>query len=141
MALVQELLRGPARSTLSNTESRLRLGDLVEALDHELPAVADLAVRLAIDLEVDLEVDQDIITQACSSPARFHQPLLEVPLCRLQPGRPQLAANVEPYIRADGTKVWSLMQLERQLQPEAYRRRRGGYIDRRRTRSGDASRP
>ena len=54
----------------------------------------------------------------------------------------ELAANVEPYIRADGMKVWSLMQLERQLQPEAYRRRRrGGYLDRRRTRSGDASRP
>jgi hypothetical protein len=52
----------------------------------------------------------------------------------------ELAANVEPYIRADSAKVWSVMQLERQLQPEAYRRRRGGYLDRRRTRSGDASR-
>jgi hypothetical protein len=40
----------------------------------------------------------------------------------------ELAANIEPYIRADGMKVWSLMQLERQLQPEAYRRRRGGYL-------------
>ena len=43
------------------------------------------------------------------------------------------AANVEPYLRADGTRIWSLMQLERQLRPEAYRRRRGGYLDRRRT--------
>ena len=51
----------------------------------------------------------------------------------------ELAANVEPYIRADGIKVWSLMQLERQLQPEAYHQRRGGYLDRRRTRSADAS--
>ena len=117
------------------------MGDLVEALDRELPVVANLAVRLAIDLEVDLEVDQDIIAQACSSPARFHQPLLEVPLCLRQPGRPQLAAKVEPYVRADGTEVWSVMQLERQLQPEAYRRRRGGYLDRRRIRFGDASRP
>jgi hypothetical protein len=25
----------------------------------------------------------------------------------------QAAANIEPYIRADGTRVWSLMQLER----------------------------
>jgi hypothetical protein len=33
-----------------------------------------------------------------------------------------LAANVEPYIRADGTRIWSLMQLERQLRPEAYGR-------------------
>ena len=44
----------------------------------------------------------------------------------------EVAASIEPYIRADGTKVWSLMLLERQLRPEAYGRRRGGYIDRRR---------
>jgi hypothetical protein len=30
----------------------------------------------------------------------------------------ELAANVEPYVRADGTRIWSLMQLERQLRPE-----------------------
>jgi hypothetical protein len=47
----------------------------------------------------------------------------------------ELAANVEPYLRADGTRIWSLMQLERQLWPEAYGRRRGGYLDRRRTAS------
>ena len=45
------------------------------------------------------------------------------------------AANVEPYLRADGIKVWSLMQLERQLRPEAYGRQRGGYLDRRRMQS------
>jgi hypothetical protein len=45
----------------------------------------------------------------------------------------EVAAKVEPYVRADGTKIWSLMQLERQLRPEAFGRRRGGYIDRRRT--------
>jgi hypothetical protein len=44
------------------------------------------------------------------------------------------AANVEPYLRADSTRIWSLRQLERQLRPEAYGRRRGGYLDRRRTR-------
>jgi hypothetical protein len=49
-----------------------------------------------------------------------------------------VAANVEPYIRTDGTKVWSLMQLERQLRPDAYCRRRGGYLDRRRTSTTDA---
>ena len=45
----------------------------------------------------------------------------------------KLAADIEPYLRADGTKVWSLMQLERRMRPQAYRRRRGGYLDRRRT--------
>ena len=49
----------------------------------------------------------------------------------------EAATNGEPYLRADGTKVWSLMQLERQLRPEAYRRRRGGYLDRRRTPATD----
>ena len=48
------------------------------------------------------------------------------------------AVNVEPYLRADGTRIWSLMQLERQLRPEAYRRRRGGYLDRRRIPATDA---
>jgi hypothetical protein len=43
------------------------------------------------------------------------------------------AANVEPYIRADGTKVWSLMQLERQLRPDAFGHRWArGYVTRRR---------
>lgn len=49
----------------------------------------------------------------------------------------EVAATIEPYVRADGTKIWSLMQLERQLRPEAFGRRRGGYIDRRRTRATD----
>ena len=38
----------------------------------------------------------------------------------------KLAAETEPYVRADGTSIWSLMQLERQLRPEAYGWRRGG---------------
>jgi hypothetical protein len=50
----------------------------------------------------------------------------------------KVAAKVEPYVRADGTRIWSLMQLERQLRPEAYGRRRGGYLDRRRTHATDA---
>ena len=48
-----------------------------------------------------------------------------------------VAADVEPYLRVDGTKVWSLMQLERQLRPGAFGRRRGGYIDRRQTPAAD----
>jgi hypothetical protein len=42
-----------------------------------------------------------------------------------------VAADVEPYLRVDGTKVWSLMQLERRLRPETYGRVRGGYLSRR----------
>jgi hypothetical protein len=42
--------------------------------------------------------------------------------------------RLEPYLRVDGIKVWSLMQLERYLWPDAYGRVRGGYIARRRPR-------
>jgi hypothetical protein len=56
--------------------------------------------------------------------------LLGVDLATIQ----EAAATVEPYLRADGTRIWSLMQLERQLRPAAYGRRRGGFLDRRRTR-------
>ena len=49
----------------------------------------------------------------------------------------EAAAHVQPYVRVDGTKVWSLMQLERQLRPQAYGRVRGGYIARRRVRATD----
>jgi hypothetical protein len=45
--------------------------------------------------------------------------LLGVDLATIQ----EAAVNVEPYLRADGHRVWSLMQLERQLRPEAYGRR------------------
>jgi len=47
-----------------------------------------------------------------------------------------MAANVDPYLRADGTKVWSLTQLEQQLQPGAFGRRRAA-IDGRRTPAAD----
>jgi hypothetical protein len=50
----------------------------------------------------------------------------------------ELATKVEPYVRGDGTRIWRLMQLERQLRPEAYGRRRGGYLDRRRITAADA---
>jgi hypothetical protein len=41
----------------------------------------------------------------------------------------ELAAKVEPYLRADGTRVWSLTQLERQLRPEVYGRAAHGKAD------------
>jgi hypothetical protein len=47
----------------------------------------------------------------------------------------EAATHVEPYLRVDGTKIWRLMQLERQLRPDAYGRVRGGYIARRRPRA------
>jgi hypothetical protein len=60
--------------------------------------------------------------------------LLGVDLATLRP----LAADVEPYLRVDGTEVWSLMQLEHRLRPETYGRVRRGYLSRRRVQTKDA---
>jgi hypothetical protein len=59
--------------------------------------------------------------------------LLDVDLATIR----QAASHVQAYVRVDGTKVWSLMQLERRLRPTAYGRVRGGYIARRRVRATD----
>jgi hypothetical protein len=48
------------------------------------------------------------------------------------------AAHVEPCLRVDGSKVWSLMHLERRLHPDAYGQGRGGYLARRRPRATGA---
>jgi hypothetical protein len=72
----------------------------------------------------DLDVGRPI-----AAPLQRCAELLDLDLATVR----ELAAKVEPYLRADGTRIWSLMQLERQLRPEVYGRRRGGYLDRRRT--------
>jgi hypothetical protein len=76
----------------------------------------------------DLDVSRPI-----AAPLERCAELLDVDLATVR----ELAAKVEPYLRADGTRIWSLTLLERQLRPEAYGRRRGGYLDRRRTRTVD----
>jgi hypothetical protein len=65
-----------------------------------------------------------------AAPLERYAELLGVDLATVR----ELAAKVEPYLRADDTRIWSLMQLERQLRPAAYGRRRGGSLDRRRMR-------
>jgi hypothetical protein len=69
-----------------------------------------------------------------AAPLELCAELLGVDLATIR----ELAADVEPYVRADGTRIWSLMLLERQLRPEAFGRRRGGYLDRRRTPTADS---
>jgi hypothetical protein len=77
----------------------------------------------------DLDVGRPI-----AAPLQQCAELLGVDLATIR----ELAANIEPYLRADDTKIWSVMLLERQLRPEAYGRRRGGYLDRRRTPAANA---
>jgi hypothetical protein len=74
------------------------------------------------------------LTRPIAAPLERCAELLGVDLTAIQ----EAAAYVEPYLRVDGTKVWSLMQLERQLRPDAYGRVRGGYIARRRPRGHTA---
>jgi hypothetical protein len=79
------------------------------------------------------ERDDPDLTRPIAAPLERCAELLGTDLATVR----KAATKVEPYVRADGTKVWSLMQLERQLRPEAFGRRRGGYIDRRRARRAD----
>jgi hypothetical protein len=70
IASVEELLQQARRVDRSSVEGRSRLGELAEALRHQLPAVADLFEQLALDLEVD----QDTITQAWFVASAFPPP-------------------------------------------------------------------
>jgi hypothetical protein len=60
MASVEDLLKEARRLDLATTENRFRLGEIVEALRHQLATVTDLDDRLA----ADLELDRDTITEA-----------------------------------------------------------------------------
>jgi hypothetical protein len=94
VASVQELLKEARRLDLSSTQACFRLGDLAEALHHELPKVVDLVERLAIDLEVD----RDIINQAWFVAGAFPPPTRHPDLpwatyvsLRFHPARHELA--------------------------------------------------
>ena len=79
------------------------------------------------------EADDPAYARPIAAPLERCAELLGVDLATIR----EAAAHVQPYLRVDGTKVWSLMQLERQLRPQAYGRVRGGYIARRRVRAID----
>jgi hypothetical protein len=74
------------------------------------------------------------LTRPIAAPLQRCTELLGVDLTAIQ----EAAAQVEPYLRGDGTKVWSLMQLERHLRPDVYGRVRGGYLARRRPQASRA---
>jgi hypothetical protein len=81
------------------------------------------------------EADDPAYFRPIAAPLEKCAELLDVDLTTIQ----RAASDVEPYIRVDGTKVWSLMQLERRLRPEAYGRVRGGYVSRQQRPPGDRS--
>jgi hypothetical protein len=81
------------------------------------------------------EARDPTLTRPIAAPLKRCAELLGVDLDAIQ----EAAAHVEPYLRVDGTKVWSLMQLERQLRPDAYSKVRGGYVARRRPRPSGPS--
>ena len=61
------------------------------------------------------EADDPAYSRPIAAPLEQCAELLDVDLATAM----RAAAHVEPYIRVDGTKVWSLMQLERRPRPEA----------------------
>jgi hypothetical protein len=77
------------------------------------------------------EAHDPTLARPIAAPLEQCAELLGIELDAIQ----EAAVHVEPYLRVDGTKIWSLMQLERQLRPDAYGRVRGGYIARRRPRA------
>jgi hypothetical protein len=79
------------------------------------------------------EADDPAYSRPSAAPLERCAELLGVDLATVL----RAALHVEPYARVDGTKIWSLMQLERQLRPQAYGRVRVGCIARRRTRPID----
>jgi hypothetical protein len=74
------------------------------------------------------EAHDPTLTRPIAAPLERCAEVLGVDLDAIQ----EAASHVEPHVRVDGTKVWSLMQLERLPRPDAYGRVRGGYIARRR---------
>ena len=96
-----------------------------------LPIPSRTCVRYAGSVGTWYDVD---VGRPLAAPLEQCAQLLGVDLVTVR----ELAAKVEPYLRADGTRIWSLTQLERQLRPEVYGRRRGGYLDRRRIPAADA---
>ena len=78
-----------------------------------------------------MQAHDPTLTRPIAAPLERCAEFLGIDLATVQ----EAAAHVEPYVRVDGAKVWSLMQLERQLRPNAYGRVRGGYIARRRPRA------
>jgi hypothetical protein len=76
------------------------------------------------------EAEDPAYSRPIAAPLERCAELLGVDLATIR----EAAATVQPYVRVDGMKVWSLTQLERQLRPHAYGRVRGGYIARRQVR-------
>jgi hypothetical protein len=64
------------------------------------------------------EAHDPTLTRPIAAPLERCAELLGVDLATVL----RAALHVEPYARVDGTKIWSLMQLERQLRPQAYGR-------------------
>jgi hypothetical protein len=59
------------------------------------------------------EAHDPTLTRPIAASLEWCAELLGVDLDAIQ----EAAAHLEPYLRVDGTRVWSLMQLERQLRP------------------------
>jgi hypothetical protein len=111
VAGVEELLKEARRLDVSSTEGRFRLGDLAEALDGELPAVADLTSRLAIDLEIDPDlIIQSWFVVSAFPPAtrRPGLPWATYVSLRFHPARHDLAERAVP-------EHWDQSRLGREL--------------------------
>jgi hypothetical protein len=94
VAAVEELLEEARQLDLASTEGRFRLGDLIEALGREFPAVADLHDRVAINLELDRDTITEVWFVASAFPPATRHPGLpwaSYVLLRFHPERHEVA--------------------------------------------------
>jgi hypothetical protein len=94
VASVEELLEEARQLNLASAEGRFRLGDLIEALGREFPAVADLHDRLAIDLVLDWDTLTEAWFVASAFPPatrRLSLPWASYVILRFHPERHELA--------------------------------------------------
>jgi hypothetical protein len=116
----------PARTTISHLTARSSgwPQEMYRSGEYTVAAIAttvgsagprSTATRpgSAADLAVVAPADRHIQGRPIAAPLERCAELLGVDPATVR----ELAAGIEPYIRSDGTQVWSLMQLERQLRP------------------------
>ena len=70
------------------------------------------------------EADDPAYARPIAAPLERCAELLGVDLATIG----EAATHVQPHVRIDGTNVWSIMQLERQLHPQAYVRVRARRV-------------
>jgi hypothetical protein len=124
---VEDLLEEARRLDLTDAEGRFRLGDIVEVLCRELPAVADLHERLALDLELERDTITEAWFVASAFPPTTRRPGLPwttYVLLRFHPARQELVGRAaregwDQDRLGRELSAWFTARYDRQSEPSA----------------------